>query len=76
MCGCASDDIGEVVIDSVEECEDAGGYVLVSVAGRIQCADREEEIGTIPQGIEASICCRLDESPHWATGPSDVSMPE
>ena len=51
----AEEEEGDGVIDTSEECEDAGGYVIVSPAGRIDCRLDEELIGTIPQGIEGAI---------------------
>ncbi len=56
--GCSEKEEGDGVIDTVEECEDADGYAMSSPAGAIQCPLGEEQIGTIPLGIEATICCR------------------
>ena len=66
----AEEEEGDGVIDTSEECEDAGGYVIVSPAGRIDCRLDEELIGTIPQGIEGAICCR--ERPPVDRGPSTI----
>ncbi len=65
--GCSAEEDegeGDGVIDTVEECEDAEGYVIVSPAGRIYCEPGEEMSGTIPQGIEGAICCREEEPPE------------
>lgn len=66
--GCTDKEDGDGVIDTVQECEDAGGYAMASPVGRIQCGNREEEIGTIPQGIEATICCRPVERTDTTRG--------
>ncbi len=43
---------------SSEECEAAGGTVVPSPGGPIECSAGMTQIGTVPLGIEGAICCR------------------
>jgi hypothetical protein len=45
-------------IDTAEECNDAGGRVVVNPGPGASCTKDEEKIGDIPSGYEGAICCR------------------
>lgn len=45
-------------IDTVEECEAAGGRAVANPGGGVMCESTEEQIGYLPFAIEGGICCR------------------